>query len=124
MTAGDHARHEPGAQVDDRCDVDLDDVEFGVRVGPVLRTHHGQTGVVHQGVDLQAQCGHPAGQRRALRGPGKIGRHNDSTLTEFGGELGQPVGAPGHQHHMVAAAVEFAGDLGADPRGCAGHQGG
>ena len=84
--ARDHAWHEPAAQVGHGGDVDLDEVEFGRRVGLGDRPGGAQPGVVDQDVDDQAELGHPIGQGGPLVGLGQVGGQHVGALAERCGE--------------------------------------
>ena len=117
-----HRRQKAGTEVDHRGDVYLDLVEFGGRIGGLLRPHRGQAGVVYQHVDFQPEFGDPARQFGAVPANRKISRQNRTLCAQLRSEFGQPVGPAGHQDHMPSAPGEFTGELGADSRRCPGNQ--
>ena len=126
--AADHARREDGAQVDHGLDVGPEHVELAGPVGAHDRAHGGESGVVDQDLDAQAEPVDPGRQLAPGRFVGQV-RGQDlgpdpRGAGDGGGQLLQAVLAPGHQRHPVAAASELAGHLGPDARRGAGDQAG
>ena len=125
---GDHARHEERAQVDHRLDVGADHGELGVAVGPVHRSHGGEAGVVDQDVGRQAALGQRGRELGARVGVGQVGGDHlgpDRVRPrQLVGQRLQPVLAPGHEGHSVAAPRQLACDLRADARRGTGDDGG
>jgi hypothetical protein len=113
-SALDHVRDEPAAEVDHRGDVDLDQVEFGLRVRIGDWAQCGKPRIVDQDLRDDTERRDLVGQRGTLVAIRQIGGQDVRPAVEFFRQGPQPVGSPGHEDQSVTAAGEFAGDLLAD----------
>ena len=122
--AGDHARYEQGAQVDDRFDVGADQRELGGAVGAVHGTHRREARVVDQDVGAQAARLEQRGELATRVGIGEVGRNDLDAdgvrLRQLVGQCLQAVLAPGHQRQAMAAPCQLPRDLRPDARRCTG----
>jgi hypothetical protein len=106
----DHAGQEPAAEVDDRGDVHLDEVEFLLWNGFRDRADRRQARIVDQDVDGYAESGDAVGQRGAIPTQRQIRGQRLCPASKFTGQPLEDVPASSHQHQSVSAVREFACD--------------
>jgi hypothetical protein len=84
-----------------------------------------ESGVVDQAGHRDAALGHRGGEFRPRARLGQVhADHRDGDPGQLGGQLLQPVGAPGDEHQAGTAGGQAPGEEGSEPGTRAGDQGG
>jgi hypothetical protein len=126
FSTGKHPRQDEPGQVDQGQDVHTDQVELRALGGLGERAAHGEPGVVHQGVDLQAHPLDPLEDRPGRARLGEVGGDRAGRHAVRPGQLvaqaREPVLASGDQHEVEPARGEPPGQMLADAARRTGDQ--